>query len=123
MKMKEKYMASIFTVKGNLNGDLLMNYYEARYDPSSPKYSLSRDVFHNTAVISPDKTERITNEIKNLADEYKIPSARKVVLDNMCKEGNYTMALSKIAEWSATSDVIEITDKFHAGLSAEVKKN
>ncbi|MEP6645861.1 MAG: hypothetical protein ABJC12_02130 [Saprospiraceae bacterium] len=122
-EMKEKYMTSIFTTKNALNGDLLMNAYEARYDPSSKNYNLAQEVFHPISEFPKSVTELISSEIVKVADEYTISSAQKIILQNMSKEGNYNMALSKIAEWSGTSDVIEVADKFHAGLNKAEKSN
>ncbi len=117
-EMKTKYMASIFTGREQLNGDLMMNTYESRYDPSSPGYNLSQEAFHGIALLPQDFVENISFEMTRLADEYKISPAQTIVLQNMCREGNYNMALSKIAEWSGTTDVIEISDKFHSQINA-----
>ncbi|MGB4846568.1 MAG: hypothetical protein WBP41_01550 [Saprospiraceae bacterium] len=117
-EMKAKYMASIFTARGQLNGDLMMNTYESRYDPSSPGYNLSQEAFHGIALLPQDFVENISTQMTSLADEYKISPAQTIVLQNMCREGNYNMALSKIAEWSGTPDVIEISDKFHSRINA-----
>ncbi|MBK9981930.1 MAG: hypothetical protein IPP15_05810 [Saprospiraceae bacterium] len=121
--MKEKYMSIIFTAKGNLNGDQLMNYYEDRFDPSSPRYAISKETFHSIGTYNQENIQIITDAITTLAGEYNIPESKKILLQNMAAEGNYSIALNKIAEWSGTSDVIEITDKFHSGINAAVNKN
>ena len=122
-EMKSKYMATIYNAKGNINGDLLMNYFDDRYDPAASRYALSKEAFHPTAVFSQDNIQKIMGQVSHLAGEYRISVTQKKLLDNMCSEGNYSMALKKIAEWSGTSDVIEITDKFQSGLQAAGNKN
>jgi hypothetical protein len=51
--------------------------------------------------------------------QYGIGGQRQEHLKLMCEEGNYGMAIQKIADWSGTEDVIEITDKFYTRMLAK----
>jgi len=113
-KLKNQYISTLYTSGQSLNGDLMMNYYQDRYDPSARHYDLSRKTFHDVAVLSADGADQVVAGIQQLAKEYNIADDKKTLLDNLAKEGNYSMALSKIAEWSNTFDVVEITDKFYS---------
>lgn len=122
-EMKAQYMSTIFTAKGSLNGDLLMNYYDARYDPVNARHGLALQAFQPVAVFPPSIAESIEDNIRTLATEFNLPNDKVTILENMARDGNYSMALGKIAEWSGTSDVIEITSKFNSRMNVHSTLN
>lgn len=111
--MKDQYLTTLYTANGNLNGDLLMNFYQDRYDPKAKYYTMAKTTFHDIGEITKETADQIVIQIQRLVTEYHLSPEKQIILENMSRAGNYNMAISKIAEWSNTFDVVEITDKFY----------
>lgn len=98
---------------GVIDGKKLFGLYPARYDSDNSAQELSKSLFYNVSDIDVQKTNDLIRDFEQLAANYNISVKTKAMVERMCKEGNFSLAIETIFQESNADNIIEVTKKLN----------
>ena len=107
------------TAGGIIDGQRLMDIYPARYDDENVSRQVSRELFYAVSEMDAPIQEIIASNFNRLANEYNVNAKTIKIVDKMCREGNYGLAIEMIFQESNAENIIEVTGKLAGIMSGQ----